>query len=187
MPLSLFAELRAAWLEPQRAYHTLQHLEECLAPLIAVAPQARAEIHLALWFHDAVYDPRAKGNEEASAAWAERVLMPIDADAAKRVAELVLATRHDALPTDAEAALLVDVDLSILAADDARFAEYEHQVRQEYSWVSEADFCAGRSRILRHFLARPAIYSTPELRQRWEARARSNLAAALAALGPPHA
>ncbi|MEN9361434.1 MAG: hypothetical protein RL095_2969 [Verrucomicrobiota bacterium] len=183
LPPSLFTELRAAWLEPQRFYHTLQHLGECLAILAEVAPQAREEVLLALWFHDAVYDPRAKGNEEASAAWAERVLRPIDAAAAKRVAELVLATRHEALPADPEAALLVDVDLAILAADAARFAEYERQVRQEYSWVSEADFCAGRSRILRHFLERPFLYSTPELRQRWETRARTNLTAALKELG----
>jgi predicted metal-dependent HD superfamily phosphohydrolase len=100
-----------------------------------------------------------------------------------RVRALVLATRHDALPADADAALLVDVDLAILGAAPARFAEYEGQVRAEYAHVPPALFARKRGEILRAFAARPAIYATPALRDELEAAARANLARAIAGLG----
>jgi predicted metal-dependent HD superfamily phosphohydrolase len=54
---ALAAELLARR-EPQRRYHTLQHLRECLGHLEAVLDQVPdpAAIELALWFHDAVYE-----------------------------------------------------------------------------------------------------------------------------------
>lgn len=47
--------LLAAWSEPQRRYHTLRHLSECLALFEASSHLAAhpAEVEIALWFHDA--------------------------------------------------------------------------------------------------------------------------------------
>jgi predicted metal-dependent HD superfamily phosphohydrolase len=74
----------------------------------------------------------------------------------------------------------VDVDLSILGAPPERFAEYEVQIRQEYAHVPGFLFRLKRRAILQSFLDRPALFSTPRLHQRLEARARANLAAAVA-------
>ena len=92
-----------------------------------------------------------------------------------------MATRHAALPTDVDAQLLVDIDLAILAADEARFAEFERQIRVEYALVPEATFRARRRAVLGGFLERERIFSTPRLRDELEPRARANLANALAA------
>jgi predicted metal-dependent HD superfamily phosphohydrolase len=182
----LLDELEARYREPVRAYHTLQHVDECFARLAEAESQAErlAEVRIALWFHDAIYDPRASDNEEASARWARESLGAAGAPAAAgaRVAELVLATRHAALPVGRDAELLVDVDLSILGADRPRFDEYEAQVRREYGWVADDAFRAGRARVLESFLARPAIFSTPGFRERLETRARDNLRRSLRAL-----
>lgn len=180
-------QLLAAWSEPQRHYHTLQHLGECLAHFDAaqaLAPHP-GEVCLALWFHDAVYAPTRHDNEQRSADWArESVLQAGGATAAAdRVHALVMATRHDAAPSDADAQLLVDIDLAILGAPRERFDEYEQQVGLEYAHVPAADRRVGRSRVLRGFLERPAIYSTPFFRARLEAAARENLAYSLAKLG----
>src|SRR5262249_6559950 len=65
-----FLRLRAAWSAKSRRYHNLAHLADCLRELDA----ARAEpgvadvAELALWYHDAVYEPRARDCEERSAA-----------------------------------------------------------------------------------------------------------------------
>jgi predicted metal-dependent HD superfamily phosphohydrolase len=184
---ALHARLIAAWSEPQRQYHTLQHLDECLAHVDTARATAQhpGEIALALWFHDAVYDTQRHDNEARSAHWAHESLLQagVARDAADRVHALVMATRHDALPQGADAQLLVDIDLAILGAPRERFDEYERQVGLEYAHVPQAERRAGRSRILRAFLARPAIYSTPLFRARFEAAARENLAYSLRKLG----
>ena len=56
-----------------------------------------------------------------------------------------------------------------------RFAEYETQVREEYSWVPGWLFRRKRKAILREFLARQPIYGTEHFRREFEAQARLNL------------
>lgn len=188
-PEGLHAGLLAAWGEAHRAYHTLDHLEGCLAVFDALQGEAErpAEIALALWFHDAIYDTKAADNERRSADWAADALREAGADDAliHRVDALVMATAHGADATGGRSpdeALLVDVDLWILGADDAAYDTYAAQVRREYGWVPEEAFTAGRAKVLRGFLQRPRIYATERVHGAREAQARRNLARELAAL-----
>jgi predicted metal-dependent HD superfamily phosphohydrolase len=176
-PPNLLMDLMQSYSEPHRFYHTLQHLGECLELLDIAAPLAARlpEIQLALWFHDAIYDPQRQDNEDRSAIWAIESLWNLDSTIAQRVHDLVLVTKHHRVLHDADAQLLVDVDLAILGADEGRFAEYDRQIRQEYHWVSAEDFRVGRSQILKSFLERPAIYVTPWLADQLELKARRNL------------
>lgn len=158
---TLHAQLMAAWAEPHRSYHTLQHLEECLALAEAWGAELPAGdvalLTLALWFHDAVYDTHAKDSERRSAALAESELgrLGVAPEYRERVAQLVLATEHSTpvpageLLTD----LLLDVDLAILGAPAPRFNEYEAQVRKEYGWVEEGAYQEGRGKVMAHFRA----------------------------------
>ena len=183
---ALLATLLAAWSEPHRHYHTLQHLAECIAHLDAARGQAQrpAEAGLALWFHDAVYGPRRHDNEQRSADWARDSLLQagVSRAAAQRVQAFVLATRHDAPALEPDARLVIDIDLAILGASRERFDEYERQVRLEYAHVPETDYRAGRIRILRAFAERPMLYATEFFRSRFEASARENLARSIASL-----
>ena len=180
--------LLAAWTEPQRRYHTLRHLGECIALLEQASHLAAhaAEVEIALWFHDAVYDLKAKDNEARSANWAEQALSAaqVEPDARVRVQELIMATRHAAQPGSDDGRLLVDIDLSILGAEPERFDEYEVQVRQEYAWVPGPLFRRKRRELLQRFLARQDIYATPWFRQRFETVARNNLQRSVARLRP---
>jgi predicted metal-dependent HD superfamily phosphohydrolase len=185
-PSELLAELTARYREPHRAYHTLQHLEECFATLEPAASLSRrpGEVEAALWFHDAVYDTRAHDNEARSAQWAREALLTASADpaTADRVHALVLATAHRTPPADRDAQLLVDVDLAILGAAETRFGEYERQIRQEYAWVPDEVFRERRARVLTSFIERPAIYSTAHFARRLEEPARANLRRSLASV-----
>jgi predicted metal-dependent HD superfamily phosphohydrolase len=185
-PDSLLAALLQRWAEPHRRYHTLQHLRECLALFDAHRALAAhpGEVELALWFHDAIYDTRRHDNEAASAEWACRVLREAGAAAevVERVDALILATRHSQVPATPDERLLVDIDLAILGAAPARFAEYERQIRDEYGFVPGPVFRDKRAEILRGFLARPALFATAALAARFEAAARANLADAVARL-----
>jgi predicted metal-dependent HD superfamily phosphohydrolase len=183
----LMNQLVAAYSEQHRHYHTLQHLRECLAHFDAAASLARrpAEVELALWFHDAVYDPRREDNEARSAQWARDSVLAAGCEeaVADRLHALVLATQaHRDEAGDLDTQLLLDIDLSILGAAGARFAEYERQIRAEYAHIDEASFRAGRARVLQGFVARPSIYLTAPYREALEARARANIGQALAGL-----
>ncbi len=185
--LVLRDRLLVAWAEPQRKYHTLQHLGDCLSLFERYRQLAEqpAEVEMALWFHDAVYDVRGKDNEARSAAWAQAELeaAAVSAPAIARIAGHIMATCHAALPVGADQQLLVDIDLSILGASRPRFLEYERQVRAEYAWVPGFLFRRKRREILGEFLARRPIFSTPLIRDEIEGRARENLAYSMALLG----
>jgi len=179
-PTDLLQSLTLAWREPQRHYHTLQHLEECLMWFDGqkAAADRPAEVALALWFHDAVYDVHAHDNEARSADWArdEMRAAGVATEAADRVHALVMATQHDALPQGADAQLLIDIDLAILGASPQRFDEYEQQVRAEYAHVPDAIFWPRRRALLQRFVQRDALYATPGMHVLLEAPARANLA-----------
>jgi predicted metal-dependent HD superfamily phosphohydrolase len=186
VPNGLYNQLVAAYSEPHRHYHTLQHLRACLAHLDAAASLAQhpAEVGLALWFHDAVYDPRCADNEERSAEWAWRSILAAGCgeDVAQRVQALVLATQGHGASDDPDARLLLDIDLAILGAAPARFDEYEDQIRAEYVHLGEPQFRAGRLQVLTSFLARPRIYLTSAFHDALEHRARENIGRSLEAL-----
>ena len=188
-PAGLLAELMTAWSEPHRHYHDQRHLRECLALWTRWrehCPRA-GEVAIALWFHDAIYDPQDGSNELSSAAWAARsvVRAGADSDTAQRVHDLVMATQHDApapLASSAGARVLVDIDLSILGSPAERFERYDQDVRKEYAWVPGLRYKEARAQVLQSFLDRPRLYHGEHAVALLEARARINLAAALTRL-----
>lgn len=183
---TLWSELHVRYTEPHRAYHTLQHIAECLVQFERVRALAHDAdlVEFALWAHDVIYEPQRDDNERRSAEWARRVLL--DAGRSSEVAlhahALVIATQHDAMSTDDDARLLCDIDLAVLGAERARFDEYEAQVREEFAWVSEPVFRVRRAELIERFRARSSIYGTAHFRQTLEGAARSNLERSLRAL-----
>jgi predicted metal-dependent HD superfamily phosphohydrolase len=184
-----FDLLVAAYTSADRHYHTLEHLDEVfrVAGRLATITTDPAPLHLAIWFHDAVYDPRAKDNEPRSADLAVDLLGPIGVPASvlERVVRMIRATAHrpaDPPPGDRDTSILLDADLAILGAPEERYARYAADVRKEYAWVPEGDYRKGRAAVLGALLARPRIYCNDLLFQEIEWRARANLRAEIAAL-----
>ena len=183
-----FQRIRAAYSEPHRAYHNLGHLDECLGHLDwareSLPSQKHNLIELALWYHDVVYQIRRSDNEARSAA--EALDFAGDAGLEKEplavLEELILATDHQQPPANGEQALIVDIDLAILGSSEARFSEYQQQIRAEYRWVPWFLYRKKRAEILNLFLKRARIYQTSPFYEQYEKQARSNLSMAIKAL-----
>jgi predicted metal-dependent HD superfamily phosphohydrolase len=139
-------------------------------------PQRSLEVDLAVWFHDAVYDPRSQDNEEASARLARQELsqLHVSPETIEETCRLILLTRsHEA--DDPSGRLLLDADLAILGEPEPIYTAYAAAIRQEYAWVPDDRYRQGRADVLRRFLARAHIYHTPLMRASHEASARRNL------------
>lgn len=150
----LYALICTRYAESHRSYHTLQHLSECFGHFEQIREYAEhpAEVELAIWFHDAIYDGTCKDNEVKSAEWALESVASygLFEEIGERVYSLITATKHDAMPMSRDAEVLVDVDLGILAAEPERFDEYERQIRIEYEWVPEPVYQRERGRFCKN-------------------------------------
>ena len=183
---AVFDDLYARYTAADRRYHDIHHIEHCLQLFDFVRALATQPdpIEQAIWFHDAIYDSHRSDNEAASASLADSALMQLGVPQATRqsVCDLILATQHNAPPADPDAALLVDIDLSILGQPASIFDASEAGVRFEYAWVTDSAFCTGRSKVLQSFLDRPRIYATDYFCAALESAARQDLNRSLASL-----
>jgi predicted metal-dependent HD superfamily phosphohydrolase len=167
-------EVETRYREPHRRYHTLDHIAE----LLALLPDEGEEVLAAVWFHDVIYDRRG-ANEERSADVAHEALVDLrfPRETVDLVTRMILATRDHA-PGDLGdgARSFLDADLAILGSPPEVYRRYADAIRVEYSWVPDPLFRAARDGVLRDFLARPRIYLTDAMNQRFDAQARVNLA-----------
>lgn len=177
---SMWEQLVQQYSESYRQYHTLEHIDAMVQALLEfearlVAPHS---VYAAIFFHDAVYDASSKTNEADSAAMAAAFLSQhaVEVTITETVESLILATASHldevAVP---DADWFLDADLAILGSEPDRYAWYVSAIRHEYSVFSDDQFRAGRKRFLETVMEAETLFRTTELRNRFEARARSNL------------
>jgi predicted metal-dependent HD superfamily phosphohydrolase len=126
----VWADIVAAYNEPQRHYHTMEHIAAVVTDYLSLQGQFEYSdaALIALFFHDIVYDPARADNEERSAEVVQGLL---SGDTADRACAHILATKkHEA--TTPDAALVVDIDMAILAAPWPDYLRYAENVAREY-------------------------------------------------------
>jgi predicted metal-dependent HD superfamily phosphohydrolase len=181
-----FTTLDAAYGSPERLYHSWCHINTLLGELDQVRslPEftsvAFDEVELALFFHDAVYEPARHDNEVRSAA----LFLDLTSQGGAsnemmlaRVTQLIEATATHQPSSDTATRLMIDLDLSILGAPPEVYASYVAGVRQEYHHVPHEVWSGGRIAVLDRFLSRERIYQTETFHIRLESTARANLMA----------
>jgi predicted metal-dependent HD superfamily phosphohydrolase len=164
--------------EPHRHYHDQTHIAHCLAELDGARnrignPDA---VELALWFHDAIYEPGARDNEARSAAlflnYAKDALAePL----AREVHDAILATVHRKVPDRGNARFVVDIDLSSFGLPWPRFMADCHALRREQIDIADGEFYRNKCKFLHSLVDRSSIFVTPYFRQRYEDTARTNI------------
>ncbi len=180
--------LRDLYEAPARVYHTLAHVADCLDKLDEapdyLGPQTvklhRQAAELALFWHDAVYVPADKRNEKISADLLHGLReVLVVSEGASMLAELaVLDTQRHELAMIAEnpvRAVVVDIDLSILGADQGAYDDYVRRIRSEYGSLSDEAWQVGRGIFLAKMLERKRIFHTAWMQEQGEERARLNM------------
>jgi predicted metal-dependent HD superfamily phosphohydrolase len=162
---AVWARLVAAYGEPQRHYHTLDHI----AAVVARGVQLRARFAqpdaalLALFFHDVVYDPARRDNEARSADllqdWLGRHL---DAGIVTFCRTAIEATASHAAQGDTDIDLVLDIDMAILGASRDAYLRYAEGVAREYLPVYGLEaYAAGRAKLfLEPTLAHERLFLT---------------------------
>lgn len=159
-------------------YHTHQHIVECLGLFHEIKDQLEdpVAVELAIWFHDAIYDPQASDNEEKSAKFMQKHCVGIlKKTKLEKVARWIIATQKHLPTKEYDLQYLLDIDLAILASSAQRFAEYEQQIRQEYDWVDAQLYVIKRREVLTHFYEIAPLYQTLYFRKKLELSAKMNL------------
>jgi predicted metal-dependent HD superfamily phosphohydrolase len=139
-------------------------------------------IALAIFFHDWIYDPRAKDNELESIKSLQAFAAEINLSKSivTPVSEYIERTITHTLPaTDvapgSDLCLFLDFDLEVLSRNATDYASYAANIRQEYSSYSDIEYWQGRIKVLRAFLARERLYFSDVFYEECESAARANL------------
>ncbi|OWY20707.1 hypothetical protein C7N43_00475 [Sphingobacteriales bacterium UPWRP_1] len=163
-----------------RVYHNTNHLCEIFTLLdefahLLTEPDAA---NWAVFYHDAVYNPLRKDNEQRSAQLALKVMQNLNLppQTTTLTQELILATQNHIAPQpNVNIYLFLDADLAILGAEPEKYDRYARAIRTEYRLVPDILYQPGRKRVLQHLLAKPALYYMPQMQARFEQQARLNM------------
>ena len=176
-----FDRLMASYAEPQRHYHTLNHLLALFACLEEYADEISdpSRLAFAVWYHDCVYDPQSKDNEEQSAERATKELKALGAHTllVDRVGKLILATKNHtgATGTDYDDDVFLDADFAILGAPADEYRDYVAGVREEYAHLSDDEWKNGRGPFLERIVTAPRIFRTGIFEGAYAKQARINI------------
>ncbi len=169
-----------------RLYHSLEHIDRCLAEVEitddvrSLSTTQQIVLKLAIWFHDAIYNPTRQDNEERSALVAEASLCSVGvlSPVTDRVKDLIMATKHTGgIPTNyILEQIITDIDLVGLADPYRAFLDTNNfRIRKEFSHLSDEQYRKGHSEFFRSLMARRTIYYRESFITKYELLARDNI------------
>lgn len=174
-----FDMLKSLYTHPPRAYHNLDHIAQLLGVFdtVRMLAEDRDMAEFAIWLHDCVYIAARPDNEERSADAAAMIggLLGCSPDFVSSVKTCIMATRHSSVPEKGDAALVADIDLSILGSGRPAYDAYRKQIRAEFAFADDESFRVGRMAFLHRMLDKDKIFATRHFLKDMEDRARDNL------------
>jgi len=171
------AELRRRLGGPDRRFHNLRHIRNCLDRFDEVASllSDRDAVEVALWFHDAVYEPGDPENERHSA----RLFLALSNGAnpvfRRRVCGLVMATRHQGQAHSNDRRFIEDIDLAGFGSPWEDFMREGDFLREEFAAQPDQKYYTGQVCFLAGLKRRPWFFQSEYFRGRYEAQAQENL------------
>lgn len=174
---------------PGRHYHNLDHINWCLAELeqcsthFGLSADEIEILKIAIWWHDAVYNPYSKLNEVNSANLfhkncTDNFIDRMNKPKMHAIMDMILLTaRHTSclsLSNQLEQ-ILLDIDLASLGYDHTTFLRNNGNIRKEYYFVDQETYCKASISFLQTMLEKKRIYYTDYFYDKYEQQARSNM------------
>jgi predicted metal-dependent HD superfamily phosphohydrolase len=172
-------QLMDSYSEPQRYYHTLDHIEHCLSLFDNISSKLKSPhaLELAIWFHDVIYQPGAANNEQLSADQFMRTTKNRFDDSLRNIVyQHIMATLHlHSEMNHADTQYMVDIDLSSFGLPWPEFIHDSENLRREMAHLSNEDYCRKQSAFQQALMDRPRFFRSDYFYQNYESQARQNL------------
>lgn len=153
-------ELDLLYSEPHRHYHTMSHIAIMFSLATAHGLKLSVPQQLAIFYHDAIYNPTRKDNEEQSNSLFLRhhsgTLLP---QYTNRVSSIILDTKTH-IASCHESFDVLDLDLAGLGFDFDTYMYASEQIRQEYIHLPEDTWIANRKLFLKSMLDKDNLFHT---------------------------
>ena len=175
---AIHQQLIASYSEPQRFYHTLTHIEHCLSLIEKISSELQSPeaLELAIWFHDVVYEPGAKDNEQLSAdQFMAKTDGVFDDTLRDTVYQHIMATVHDGAEVKhADTKYMLDIDLSSFGRPWAEFIQDSHNLRLELEDWPDDVFYQRQAVFQDKLFGQARFFKSDYFYDNYEAQARQN-------------
>jgi predicted metal-dependent HD superfamily phosphohydrolase len=171
---NLWYNLQRKYTQKDRHYHNLEHIENMLSELNRIGLNNDI-LNLAIWYHDSIYEPDNKQNEEDSAQYfIQEIGHKLTKEITDQITHLILATKLNKLRSGyLNEAIIVDIDLHTLGTPSSRYKKYQECIRKEYASIPFKKYTAGRIQILEKFLSHQILKT--RFFEHLEPQARNNI------------
>lgn len=179
----LWVEIEKSHTTTNRLYHNLSHLEYMMDRAIKYKDNLidPYTVLFSIFYHDIVYDPKRKDNEERSACIARDRLkrLGVPTDKELKCHNQILATKDHNDNIDNDTKYFLDFDLAIMGDTPKNYQDYKKKIREEYSLYPDFLYRKGRKKALQNFLDMKRIFKTEVFYNNYEQQAKENIKAEL--------
>ena len=146
------------WADKRRFYHNTGHLVQILEDIESnlffkeLNAYEKEALLLAAFFHDAIYDPRKKDNEDASIRFFKSSYISKDEKMQHVVCNLIEATKYRKRPFGKLERIFWDADNAVFKKGYASLLKYDKLIAKEFSFVPKKVYKEKRVEFLQSCL-----------------------------------
>ena len=164
--------------DPQRYYHTLNHIEHCLSLFDKIRSEVEnpEALELAIWYHDVVYTAGAVDNEQLSAdQFMARSNGVFDDTLRDTIYRHIMATVHDGSEYEnPDTQFMLDIDLASFGQPWPEFIRDSDNLRLEKKDQPDEVFFQNQAVFQNKLFGQPRFFRSDYFYDKYEARARQN-------------
>jgi predicted metal-dependent HD superfamily phosphohydrolase len=155
IPENRFIQLMNFWKENHRHYHSINHLIQILRDIETNSFFKELNVYekhalvLASFFHDAIYDPKAKDNEDMSIKFFLSSFKLNDLKMKNKVCDLINVTKYRKRPINKLERIFWDADNAGFKKGYDTLLKNEEQIKKEYSFLSSKEYKENREKFLK--------------------------------------